>query len=619
MKSRVLGNLCGVAAGLALSGGAATAQLVNTGIETDLAIVGEGYFVLQAGPEFRLTRYCRLRLDPQGVFHTEAGSSLMGYPGHSPELGRLVFGWTLPAGNPGATLSGMRIQTNGAMVATFTNGEECLSGRIPIWLPPNPTALRRVGDAELIDPAMKDDWAARLTQPGNGGAGRIQAGSYELPVPSLQITRFNRAGTGIDPGPIVRTGIQTHLALEGPGLLQLRDPVSGSHFLTRSAALRADPSGFLVTPERGYRLQGDVTTSAINGGAELPTVLGDVQIDLGVPPQEMAPTDDHSSGLASFSLERDGAILVRRTDGVQYLRGRILVRHITRPDLLTPVDRRLYELPPEAHDSVGPFREPTGLSSGALDLNHLDAAALALWRKQLMGLQGPVMRMPGTDFLAISGPGYFVLRQPESGQMIFTRLGFFTWSAAGYLQSTGGGRVQGFAPGGRELMDIRLAARADNPITAHDIDPEGMLRARHADGSLTVLGQLALAPGWPVLDLVEVGTYHYAAPWNPGSPEPVSPSTSNGVGRIVHQAIEQLWENLRDIPEALPESGLHVGTWGGAGRQMFLEFTEDIARWPAAGSLRHQQMEFPIAGYQLLPDTSISAHGFFRLVVADSP
>lgn len=619
MTARSLYTFCGVAVGLALSGGTATAHVVTTGVETDLAIVGDGYFVLQVGPELRLTRYCRLRIDHHGVFFTEAGSSLMGYSSHSPEIGPLAFGCTLPAGDPWVIISGMRIQTDGAIVATFTNGEECLSGRIPIWLPPNPPALRRVGDTELIDPAMDDAWAARLTQPGLGGAGWIQAGRYELPVPALQLTPFNRAGTGMNPGPILRTGIQTHLALEGPGLLELRDPISGRHFLTRSAALRTDADGYVVTANRGYRLQGDILTRTLAGGGELPPVLGDVRIDMGVPPADLEPWIGAGAGLVSYSIEHDGTILVRLADGSQYIRGRIFVRQVTRPDLLTPVDRRLHEMPSGAHDSVGSFREPTGLLSGALDLNHIDASVLALWRKQLMGLQGPVMRMPGTDFLAIGGPGYFVLRQPESGQMIITRLGFFTWSAAGYLESIGGGRVQALVPEGNGLIDLRLPPSAANSITSHDINREGVLTARHVDGLMSTLGQIALAPGWPVLDLVEVRAYHYAAPWDEGSPAPVGPPMSNGSGWIVSQAIEELWEILRGFPEALPESGLHVGTWGGAGRQMFLEFTEDVTHWPAANNLGHHGMALPIAGYRLLPDTTIGAHRFFRLVVADSP
>lgn len=619
MTARILGNLWGLAASLALFGGTANAHVVTTGVETDLVIVGDGYFVLQVGPELRLTRYCRLRINYDGSIVSEAGWPLMGYSSHSSDIGRLFFGCSVLAQDPAATIRGFQILTNGAIVATFTNGEECLSGRIPIWLPPNPAALRRVGDAELIDPAMKDDWPAHLTQPGSGGAGWIQAGSYERPVPALQITRFNRAGTGMKPGPIIRTGIQTHLALEGPGLLELRDPISGRHFLTRSAALRTDADGYVVTADRGYRLQGDIMTRTLAGGGELPPVLGDVRTDSGVPPAELEPWIAADAGLGSYSVERDGTILVRLTDGSQYIRGRIFVRQVTRPDLLTPVDRRLFELPSEAHDSVGPCHAPTGLLSGALDLNHVDATALALWRKQLMGLQGPVMRMPGTDFLAISGPGYFVLRQPESGQLIITRLGFFTWSADGYLESISGGRVQAFAPEGGELIDLRLPTLAYNPITAHDINLEGVLTARHVDGLMSTLGQIALAPGWQVLDLVEVGAYHYAAPWEPGTTALVSPPMSSGFGSVASQAIEELWENSRTLPEALPESGLHVGTWGGAGRQMFLEFTEDVTQWPAANTGWNHRMEFPAAGYRLLPDSPFGANGFFRLVADGSP
>ena len=97
------------------------------------------------------------------------------------------------------------------------------------------------------------------------------------------------------------------------------------------------------------------------------------------------------------------------------------------------------------------------------------------------------------------------------------------------------------------------------------------------------------------------------------------PSVVTGVGRIVSHAIEAFWENLRDYPEALPESGFHIGTWGGAGRQMSLEFTEEVTRWPAAGTVGLHQMEFPANGYWLLPDAAAGAHGFFRLVLANAP
>jgi len=169
-------------------------------------------------------------------------------------------------------------------------------------------------------------------------------------------------------GALSRTGVQTDLAISGEGFFIVRDPISGSEFATRSGDFRIDESGHLVT-NRGFRVQGFNDTAL---GAR-----GDIIIDIGTPPGTVTGTEE----LASFSIDGEGVVQVRLTDGRQYIRGQVLLQNFRDPQLLMKEGGNLYSGINNAGPTGGGVPQAPGtgglgrIQSGALELSNVDLAS----------------------------------------------------------------------------------------------------------------------------------------------------------------------------------------------------------------------------------------------------
>ena len=96
-----------------LSGG----RMESTGAPFDLAINGNGYFVVQTPQGERYTRNGHFTLNPDGIVVTEAGDQLMGDGGAitiSPDDGDISFG-------PDGTISGKQGQLGKLRLVDFAN------------------------------------------------------------------------------------------------------------------------------------------------------------------------------------------------------------------------------------------------------------------------------------------------------------------------------------------------------------------------------------------------------------------------------------------------------------------------------------------------------------------
>jgi flagellar basal body rod protein FlgG len=70
--------------------------------------------------------------------------------------------------------------------------------------------------------------------------------------------------------------------------------------------------------------------------------------------------------------------------------------------------------------------------------------------------EGIVQTGVGTD-LAIRGAGWFALRIPDAGVMVYTRSGDFRLDSDGFLITGQGYRVQGFTePGSSAVGDLQI-------------------------------------------------------------------------------------------------------------------------------------------------------------------
>lgn len=171
--------------------------------------------------------------------------------------------------------------------------------------------------------------------------------------------------------------------------------------------------------------------------------------------------------------------------------------------------------------------------------------------------QGALVRTGYQTDLAISGDGFFMVRDAVSDTTFATRAGDFRTDSNGYLVTNSGLRVQGF-------NDNALAARGDLLIDGTDrpatIDPntamvgftintEGIIKVRLADGSEYTRGQILLQTFSDPQALEKEGLNLYsgigaAGPLGgSGSPQAEAPGT-NGLGRIESGALELSNVNL---------------------------------------------------------------------------
>ncbi len=130
-------------------------------------------------------------------------------------------------------------------------------------------------------------------------------------------------------GAINRTGVDTDLAISGNGFFVVRDTVSGAQFATRAGEFRTDESGYLVNPA-GLRVQGYADSGL--------STLGDIKIDGDGRPSTASPT----AALVNFSIDSEGRVNVKLSDGTQYVRGRILLQHFRDTSVLTKEGGSLY-------------------------------------------------------------------------------------------------------------------------------------------------------------------------------------------------------------------------------------------------------------------------------------
>ncbi|MDW8343287.1 MAG: flagellar hook-basal body complex protein [Verrucomicrobiae bacterium] len=165
--------------------------------------------------------------------------------------------------------------------------------------------------------------------------------------------------------------------------------------------------------------------------------------------------------------------------------------------------------------------------------------------------QGAINRTGVETDLAISGEGFFVVRDPLSGNVFVTRAGDFRIDSDNYLITNGGLRVQGYNNIGLDVIgDIQIDA-AQRPPTADPtatmasfgIDGLGRISVRLSDGTEYVRAQILLQNFTNPQALMKEGNNLYSGIGAAGplggalNPTPAPPG-SNGLGRIQSGALE---------------------------------------------------------------------------------
>ncbi|HUA68882.1 MAG TPA: flagellar hook-basal body complex protein [Candidatus Saccharimonadales bacterium] len=186
-----------------------------------------------------------------------------------------------------------------------------------------------------------------------------------------------------------------------------------------------------------------------------------------------------------------------------------------------------------------PIQVGTGVGTAAITSNYT---------------QGTINNTGVTTQLAVSGSGFFVVKDPSSGVSYVTRDGEFSLDANGYLVTNNGERVQGYtgtAPytSGSTIGDLQInssaaiAALGDTTtppptLVSYSIDTSGQINALLSDGTSGVIGQVVLQNFSNPQALQQAGnnllSYTAAAGpmTNPGAPN------SGSLGQIESGALE---------------------------------------------------------------------------------
>ena len=143
--------------------------ITNTGVESNLAIQGNGFFVVKdptTGASY-VTQDGTFTVDTNGYLVTSGGMRLQGTSGD-----------IKIAGTTTASVSSYTIGTDGTVTVNLSDGTSSTAGQVELQNFSNPDQLVKVGGNLYTAPAAAGGSAAAAA--GSNGLGTIQAGSLEM-------------------------------------------------------------------------------------------------------------------------------------------------------------------------------------------------------------------------------------------------------------------------------------------------------------------------------------------------------------------------------------------------------------------------------------------------------
>ena len=172
--------------------------LTRTGCELDLAIAGEGFFVVRdtIRDKSMFTRRGDFRMDEKGSIVTHCGALLQGINDMS--TGKTGDLRIAEAGTPqGVEMSSFRISCDGVIEVTLSDGSIQIAGQILLQHFLNPQALRKIDTNYFEDQAGAGGYPTPRA-PGSWYMADLMVGTLEeLPqVPSVPVHGFRLAVTG---------------------------------------------------------------------------------------------------------------------------------------------------------------------------------------------------------------------------------------------------------------------------------------------------------------------------------------------------------------------------------------------------------------------------------------
>ena len=165
-------------------------------------------------------------------------------------------------------------------------------------------------------------------------------------------------------GGLTRTGYTTDLAISGDGFFLVKDPVTSAEFATRSGDFRIDSNGYITT-NTGLHVQG-YSDSALS-------TIGDIQVDA----VDRPATADPAAVMTSYSIDSEGRVKVKLSDGSEYARGQILLQKFQDAQALVKEGSNLYS-GISAAGPLGTAAAPVSAAPGTNGLGRIESGKLEL-------------------------------------------------------------------------------------------------------------------------------------------------------------------------------------------------------------------------------------------------
>jgi flagellar hook protein FlgE len=158
--------------------------LSTTGVASDLAISGNGFFMVQdpqTGAQYA-TQAGDFTVNSSGYLVTDTGEQVMGYSNAGlSTIGPIQINASqMPAtSNPNATMSSYNIGATGQITVNLSDGTSFVTGQVLLQNFQNPGALVSQGNNLFSNMAEAGPLTA-MTAPGTSGLGTVQSGALEL-------------------------------------------------------------------------------------------------------------------------------------------------------------------------------------------------------------------------------------------------------------------------------------------------------------------------------------------------------------------------------------------------------------------------------------------------------
>ncbi len=158
--------------------------------------------------------------------------------------------------------------------------------------------------------------------------------------------------------------------------------------------------------------------------------------------------------------------------------------------------------------------------------------------------QGSITSTGVPTNMAINGNGFFLVKDPASGQEYVTRDGNFTVDPNGFLVTSTGLRVQGYTDSTHTTTGDIQVSNAGAPggdtsaVQSYTFDSSGNLNILLADGTQYTGGQVLLQNFTSPTQLSSVGNNLYSGLANAGPLATPTAPGSNGLGSVVTGSLE---------------------------------------------------------------------------------